>query len=388
LLSAFETPVDTYLLLQWDDRWFTTERGVGPEDLPSVMTASYVDEHTTTTSTVHTTVNGHPYLAIAIPLNDGESTLFELAPVLELEATLRVLRIVLIVCAGAAVLGGALVGLWASRRVLTPLHQLGETTVRIAGGDLDSRLPATGDRELIQIVDSFNSMVGSLQDRIERERRFFGDVSHELRTPLTTLITSVGVLSRHSTDLPDRSQRALSLITAELDHLRRLLDDLLALARIDAGLHQDPLEEMSMRELLTNTLEVANHPPDLLVVEAEGVLTGRKKALERAFLNLISNADRHGGGLHQITQAVESGNVIVTVDDRGPGVPEAERNRIFERFATGHASRKSVSGTGTGLGLALVAETLAAHGGSVSFGSNPEGGARFTVSIPMASTVP
>ena len=315
LISALEMPVDKYLLIRWDGQWFSTEPGIGPSDLPSEVAAGTDDSEQTSPLTVHTTFRGEPYLAIAIPLNDEGATLFELAPLLELQATLRVLRIVLGACAAAAALGGALLGLWASRRVLTPLHQLADTTARIAGGDLTSRLPATGDRELITIVDSFNTMVDSLQQRIERERRFFGDVSHELRTPLTTLIASVGVLDRHALDLPDRSQQALALITAEVDHLRRLLDDLLALARIDAGLHQDPMEQLSLQELLANTLATANHPSDLLIVEQDSLVSGRKKALERAFLNLINNADRHGGGLHWVTLTTDADTAIVYVDD-------------------------------------------------------------------------
>ncbi|MCE5291022.1 MAG: HAMP domain-containing histidine kinase [Nocardiaceae bacterium] len=384
LLATLETPVDTFLLMYWNQEWFSSEPNVGPTDLPAGLYAQTSTTKTESPLTVHTSFHGQPYLAIAIPLDDKGATLYELAPLLELQATLRVLRIVLGVCAAAAALGGAGLGLWASRRVLTPLHQLGETSARIAGGDLDSRLPPTGDRELITIVDSFNSMVDSLQQRIERERRFFGDVSHELRTPLTTLIASVGVLVRHSFDLPDRSQRALSLITAELDHLRRLLDDLLALARIEAGLHQDPLEQLSLEELLTNTIESLRHPAELLEVEADSVVSGRKKALERAFLNLIANADRHGDGLTKVTLTsdVSSRTAVIFVDDSGPGVSEEDRTRIFERFATGHTSRKTVSGTGTGLGLALVTETVAAHGGGVTCTTSPFGGARFVVTLP------
>ncbi|WP_369028853.1 histidine kinase dimerization/phospho-acceptor domain-containing protein, partial [Nocardia farcinica] len=94
----------------------------------------------------------------------------------------------------------------------------------------------------------FNRMVDSLQRRIDREHRLFGDVSHELRTPLTTLTASVEVLNRHRDDLPERSRRALALVTAEVDHLRRLLDDLLALARVEAGMHHGDADPLSVAE--------------------------------------------------------------------------------------------------------------------------------------------
>jgi signal transduction histidine kinase len=386
LLRSLETPVDTYLLLRWDNQWFSNPPGmITPVELPADLRDDAGNGGSeVSVTTTHMTLRGQPYLAIAVPLNQTGGTLYELAPLLELRATLRILGLVLGASAAAAVCGGAALGFWASRRVLTPLQQLGETTAQIAGGDLDSRLPATGDRELVTIVDSFNLMVDSLQQRIERERRFFADVSHELRTPLTTLIASVGVLERHPHDLPERSQRALILITAELDHMRGLLEDLLALARIDAGLHQDPLEQVSLQKLISSTLAASNRSEDLLVVTTDCLVTCRKKALERAFRNLMDNADRHGGGLERVTVTAESGLALITFDDNGPGVPQVDRERIFERFATGLSTRKATSGSGTGLGLALVAESLAAHQGTVVCSEKPEGGARFVVTIPLA----
>jgi signal transduction histidine kinase len=387
LLSALETPVDTYLLLWWDNQWFSSSAGISPTELPADVRDATVEGNLDSTTTTHVTLRGQPYLAIAIPLNQDGATLFELAPLLELQATLRILGVVLGAGAAAAVCGGAIVGFWASRRVLTPLHQLGTTTAQIASGNLEIRLPPTGDRELVTIVDSFNVMVDSLQKRIERERRFFADVSHELRTPLTTLIASVGVLGRHADDMSGRSKQALALITAEVDHLRGLLDDLLALARIDAGLHQDPLEQVSLQELLATTLAASNRPDSLLTVTADTTITCRKKALERAFVNLMDNADRHGDGLQQITLTTEANTAFIYFDDHGPGVPEEDRRRIFERFATGHATRNAASGTGTGLGLALVAETISAHYGDVLCTDNPHGGARFVVALPTTQDV-
>lgn len=377
VLAAVDPPADTVLLLRWRGQWFTSEPDVGPGAVPDELRASVAGGQSTTVST---TMRGGPFLAVGIPLSAG-AALYELAPLYELQSTLRVLSTVLIACAVAATLGGAALGLWASRRVLQPLHALADTAARIAGGELDTRLPDTDDRDLGAIVVSFNSMVDSLQRRIERERRFFGDVSHELRTPLTTLVTSVGVLGRHDSDLPDRSRRALDLVTTELDHLRHLLDDLLALARTEAGLHWDQPQLLSLREVLTHTLADSGRPTDLLTVDRDGTVSGRKLALERAFVNLLDNADRHGRGLTGVTVRQAGAHAEVIVDDAGPGVPPAERERIFERFATGPASRTSV---GTGLGLALVAETVGAHGGKVRCGERPGGGARFVVTLPLA----
>ncbi|MFC4603388.1 ATP-binding protein [Rhodococcus kronopolitis] len=379
ILRAVDLPADTVLLLDRQSTWSTSDPGISPSLLPDELRAASADEGN---ATVHATIAGHPYIGVRLVLNDAGDILYELAPVVELHSTLQILRIALVSCALATTIAGAAVGFWASRRVLKPLHELAGTAARISGGDLDSRLTPTSDRDLDTITTSFNVMVDSLHQRIERERRFFGDVSHELRTPLTTLITSVGVLDRQRHEMPERSGRALDLINAELDHLRRLLDDLLALARSEAGLHQDEPEPISAADLLTHTMVRSKRSPQLVTVVDDGHVDGRKLALERALTNLMDNADRHGGGLVGVTVRRLEAQVVIEVDDRGPGVPVVDRQRIFERFATAHLGRRSAAGGGTGLGLALVAETVAAHGGRVSCGEHPGGGARFTVALP------
>ncbi|WP_280472160.1 sensor histidine kinase [Nocardia cyriacigeorgica] len=289
--------------------------------------------------------------------------------------------VLVICCALVAATLGAAVGIWVGRRVLRPLRDVAEAAAKIASGDVGIRLPDTHDQDLASTVDSFNRMVDSLQRRIDREHRLFGDVSHELRTPLTTLTASVEVLNRHRDDLPERSRRALALVTAEVDHLRRLLDDLLALARVEAGMHHGDADPLSVAELLTHTLRDSRHPVQLLTVAEDVVVRGRKLELERAVVNLLENADRHGGGVVAVTVHRAGGHAVIAVDDAGPGVPPADRDRIFERFATARTSRRTADG-GTGIGLALVAETVATHKGTVECGARPGGGARFTIRLP------
>lgn len=380
-LVAADPPANTVLLLHWHDRWYSSDPGITRDVLPDhVLVGDAAHEP----STLPITVRGDPYLAVGVPL-DGDGTLYELAPLLELRSTLTILRTVLAASALTATIGAAALGWWASRRVLQPLHHLAGAAAHIAGGELDTRLTDTGDRDLATLVESFNTMVDSLQQRIERERRFFGDVSHELRTPLTTLVTSVEVMRRHAADLPDRSRRALDLVSTELDHLRRLLDDLLALAKTEAGLHQNQLERLSLRELLTHTLTDTGRPEPLLTVETDSIVSGRKLALERALSNLMDNADRHGGGLTGVILHRDGDHAVILVDDHGPGVRPGERAAIFERFTTGHGTRGSSAGTG--LGLALVAETVAVHDGQVRCDDQPQGGARFIVTLPLAPDV-
>ncbi|MFD1811091.1 HAMP domain-containing sensor histidine kinase [Rhodococcus gannanensis] len=381
VLQALDIPVGTTLFLDQNGKWSASDPAVAfiPSAIPAELQESGTDGGS---ATMYITVAGNPYIGSRMVLNDAGDILYELSPVLELQSTLRILRITLFSWALVTTAAGAAMGFWASRRVLRPLHELAGTAARISGGDLDTRLARSQDRDLDTITTSFNAMVDSLQRRIDHERRFFGDVSHELRTPLTTLVTSVSVLERQRRDLPERSVRALDLISAELDHTRRLLDDLLALARSEAGLHPGDLEPVSVETLLSHTLTRSKRSADLLTVATEDRVAARKLSLERALVNLMDNADRHGGGLVAVTVRRDGEFVAIDVDDAGPGVAPEDRERIFERFTTGRPARRTAGGSGTGLGLALVAETVSAHGGTVTCGDRPGGGARFTLRLP------
>ncbi|GGS32242.1 MULTISPECIES: sensor histidine kinase [Actinokineospora] len=376
-LAFVDPPKETSLVLEHDGRWLSAS-GDEPPDLPPDSLRRMVAAGES--GVLPVTVQDRPYLVAGVPMAGG-SAYYEFTPAVELQATIRVLGTVLILSALAATGGAALLGRWASGRVLAPLRALSGTASSIASGNLDSRLPEDNDRDLSPMVRSFNAMVDSLQSRIARERRFVGDVTHELRTPLTTLVTSVQVMERHAEELPERSRRALSLVSGELDHLRGMLEDLLDLARAEAGLHSGEVEALELRELLANVLSVTGRPADLLDAPAEVVVPGRKLALVRAMTNLLDNADRHGGGVTALRLRVTGSRAAVEVDDDGPGVPPEERDRVFARFATGRGARGSSAGTG--LGLALVAETVAAHGGNVHCGDSPTGGARFTVTLPV-----
>ncbi|WP_019930016.1 sensor histidine kinase KdpD [Nocardia sp. BMG111209] len=222
----------------------------------------------------------------------------------------------------------------------------------------------------------------SLRRQAGREDRLIGDLGHELRNPVTTLSTSVEVLSRHEAEIPDRPRRALRLARAEIEHLRRLLDDLLALARAEAGVHTVESRPISLRELLAYVLTGRQLPPELLAAGPDLTVTARPAELERALGNLVDNAERHGGGLVGLALAPAGAWAVITIDDAGPGVPAADRERIFERFETGRRGRR-----GTGIGLALVAETVVAHGGQVSCDTRPGGGARFVVRLPAVTDV-
>ncbi|MEV6286191.1 HAMP domain-containing sensor histidine kinase [Kribbella sp. NPDC051770] len=377
VLTAAGTPAGHTVVLKWQEQWYGSALDEGREAVPAALQAEAAAGRASTQR--FRTADG-PVLVVGVPLPAVDGEFYEIAPLNELDGILRLLSSILIGGAFLSAGAGAALGAWASRSVVTPLNRVAVAAATIAGGELDTRLPPTEDPELATIVASFNSMVETLQQRIERDARLAADVSHELRSPLTTLVGSVDLLTARKDELPERSQQLLGLISADLERFRRLLDDLLELARSDAGLDLGSEATVSLGELLRYVVaEIGGDPA--VVSGVEGVeVRGDKARLGRLFRNLVENADRHGGGVTGVVIGRSGEDVLVSVDDAGGGVAPEDRERVFERFATGPNRRGSSSGTG--LGLALVAETAAAHGGAVWCEASPAGGARFVVRLP------
>jgi signal transduction histidine kinase len=323
---------------------------------------------------------------------------------------LRVLALALGTAALVTTIAGAVVGRWASGRVLRPLAGISEAAVAIAGGELGTRVEAGDDADLKALASSFNRMAGNLQGRIEREARFTSDVSHELRSPLTTLSASVGVLETHRDELSPQAQRALTLLDADLARFRRMVDDLLEISRFDAGSAELSLDDVSPGELVRRAVastvpigEDGNRQPVGFAVEVSPEveplrLRVDKRRFERIMANLVDNAGLYGDGVSRVVVEAGPGStafgperlrtepitaVRVAVEDHGPGVPDHARRHLFERFYRGRASGRRGSSEGTGLGLSLVAEHVRLHGGAVWIEDAPGGGARFVVELPL-----
>jgi signal transduction histidine kinase len=380
VLADVSPPPGTTILLEVDGAWTpSSSLGFTQADVPPSLVLSVAEGQV---AYAWTEVGSEPVVAVGVPLPATGAAFFELSSSRQLETTLLTLRRTLLGASLAAALIGAGLGLLAARRVLQPLDVTAAVAARIAAGDLATRLPDTEDPDLATLVASFNSMVDSLAARIDREARLTADVAHELRSPLTTLVAGVGLLQARRDELPERSRRALDLVAGEATRFQHLLEDLLQLARIDAGSADMPRERVDAAALVREALRSAGRPDDVLLAPdgAVAVLVA-KRDIERCLENLFVNADLHGGGLARVGVAADDGSVLVAVDDHGPGVPENERERIFERFARGEQAR---GGTGTGLGLSIVAQTVRAHGGDVWCTDAPDGGARFVLRLPQA----
>jgi signal transduction histidine kinase len=343
-----------------------------------------------------------PQIVIGVPLPAEHAAYFEVFSLDELASTLRTLAFALAAAALVTTLAGALLGRWASGRALRPLAGLTEAAVAIAGGQLDTRVEAGDDVDLQELASAFNRMTANVQERIEREARFTSDVSHELRSPLTTLSATVGVLDGHRDELSPRARSALDLLDADLTRFTRMVDDLLEISRFDAGSAELSLDEVDPGELVRRAVgasapvgEDGHRAAVVFPVEVEPGVEGLrlrvdKRRFERVMANLVENATLYAGGVTRVVVArhpaepeLPARSIRVIVEDQGPGVPEPDRNHLFERFYRGGRAGRRESSEGTGLGLSLVAEHVRLHGGAIWIEEAPVRGSRFVIELPL-----
>lgn len=301
-----------------------------------------------------------------------------------------------IVAGGAGLAVAALVAWQMSRRMARPLVEAEEATSRIASGELASRVPVRRNDypEFASLAGSINDMAQSLEDSRARERHLLLAVSHDLRTPLTSIRGFAEAI--HDGAIEDSGQAA-DVIIAEARRLERLVGDLLDLTKLEARQMSISMRPTDAAEVASTTAEgfrpaaAKNHLQIRITVNVEGD-DGRPRSpdvaadpdrLAQLLANLIENAITYASTVVTVgvTNHPEAGACVITVDDDGPGIAEANLTRVFERFY--HADRGPNRRLGSGLGLAIVAELAAAMGGSVRAESplGPTGGSRFVVTL-------
>ena len=266
------------------------------------------------------------------------------------------------------------------------IREVNRALDQIQGGDLSVRLPVDGTDELANLATSYNNMAEHIQRLIEAQRELMRAVSHELRTPVARIRFALEMLVDE--DDYEYRQQQMDMIDKDIEALNTLIDEIMTYAKLEQGMPSLDFAQVSLFEVLDQvlietealktgkTLEL-QAPPVALEVETE------RRYLHRVIQNLVGNAVRYAdskvlmsGGLN------EQGLAYICVEDDGPGIPEAERERIFEAFARLDDSRTRASG-GYGLGLSIVSRIAYWFGGEVSIDQSPSlGGARFTMTWP------
>jgi two-component system OmpR family sensor kinase len=339
------------------------------------------------------TVDGVPrrLLVERLDLGGGQSGVLVLArSVEELKETLLLVAGLLAVAVGAVVVGAAGLGYWLAGRALSPVSVMAATARDISEHDLHRRIDLSlppGD-ELGDLAATFNSMLERLQTAFEGLQRFTADAAHELRAPLTLMRTQVEIALRRERT-PDQYRASHQALLEEIERLTRLAEQLLLLARADAGALEPRFQALDLPELLEGVGErwrPAALERGLSLVSdlpMQGSVRADPELLRRLLDNVLDNAIRHTppAGTVRLTAGAVDGRWLIAVEDTGPGVPPELRSRIFERFTRGDAARGRETG-GAGLGLSLSAAIAAAHGGTITLESGRDGGARFVVVLP------
>jgi signal transduction histidine kinase len=341
------------------------------------------------------------YAAIAVRRSDSEtvvgflqaSTPHRFGPPHVMGPGLAVVLILVVV---------ALVTVPTARRISRPLERLTDAARRLGGGDLSTRVPAPRavqarwrwrDRhradELVELTRAFNEMADRVERLVRGQRELLANVSHELRSPLTRIRVALELLP---SDAATESRRRG--LEADLADLERLIEDILTTARLeDAGL-PTRLDLLDARSILTDVAEGARHDPlvegkEVHVVEGPPVpLSADGALLRRAVWNIVENAAKYGAPPITLDAERVGDRVTLSVSDEGPGIPAAERERVFTPFYRGERGRAPDGTRGVGLGLTLARRVAEVHGGSIavetgSVANGIERGCRVVITLPV-----
>ncbi|MFE3225577.1 sensor histidine kinase [Nocardia sp. NPDC059228] len=347
---------------------------------------------------------GH-YRVLAETTWSGKTVITGL-PLDSVDATLMRVLLILLIATAVVLVVATSAGIWLIRRALTPLDRVAATAARVADLRLDRgevtlpvRVPvadADARTEVGQLGMAINRMLDHIAGALEarhasetRIRRFLADASHELRTPLSSIRGYAELALRERDTLPPVVAHAMSRVDSESRRMTTLVEDMLLLARLDAGrgIERAPVDLTRLTVDAVSDAHIAG--PDLqwaLELPPEPiVVTGDTARLHQVLANLLANARVHTGPGTRVTTALAGdgrGGAIWRVTDDGPGIPTELQPEVFERFARGDSSRSRRAGS-TGLGLSIVAAVVKAHGGAIAVESRP-GRTEFTVRLPAA----
>ncbi|WP_274035857.1 sensor histidine kinase [Streptomyces sp. MMBL 11-1] len=369
---------------------------------------------------------GDPYLVVGTPVTyadgDRRTSGLEVFVITDLRAerddTAALLDSVRTGTVPVVVLA-ALLALLAAGTVLRPVRKLGRATRELAAGDLGSRVAVRGHDELAELARTFNETADALQAsdaelraQEAKARRFVADVSHELRTPLAAMTMVATVLEEDADQLPPDAAHAARTVGAETARLSRLVEDLMEISRFDAGAVRLNASVTDLADTVRASLALRGWTDRVTLELREDVrAVVDRRRVDVIVANLVGNALRHGAPPVTVTLAAPGGDrVTLEVADGGPGLPPEARERVFDRFYKADAARTRSTtgggdqggggpgedgslgqdgfgqdgfGQGSGLGMAIALENARLHGGTIEVGQRPQGGAVFTLRLPL-----
>ena len=316
-----------------------------------------------------------------VPTRWGNLTIHAVSPLAEIERSVGALRAALWLGLPLLVLAAGGMTWVITGRTLAPVAVMTRRVRELSSTNLDARVPVPPtDDEIALLARTMNDMLDRLEKSSVKQRQFISDASHELRSPVASIRTQLETALRypHDVDWPSVAR----IVLAEDDRLDHLVGNLLAMARLEEGRY-GPRSEVDLDDLvMAQAPRMSGVQLDLSGVSAGRVWANRDE-LTSVVRNLLDNGARHAATTVAVTVQEEGPWVVLTVTDDGSGIPPAEREQVFERFARLQEGRARDEG-GTGLGLSLTKRIVEHHGGRIRVEDGDSGGARFVISLPSA----
>lgn len=328
--------------------------------------------------------NTYRVAAVAAASPTGAVTVYAARPTTDIVQTTNQLVGALVIGAPFLIVLLGVVAWLLLGRAMRPVETMRDEVSTISGADLRRRLPVGDARdELQRLAGTFNELLDRIENSAGQQRRFLADAAHELRNPVASLHARLDVRTSHP-ELPLSPQDRHAL-AADTGRLASLVDSLLSLARLDASTALRR-EAVDLDDLIFDQVRrvTTGSGPKVVTTEVSGAqVSGDHAALDRVVSNLLDNAVRHATTTVTISLHANDSAAVLVVADDGPGIPGADRERVFERFTRLDDARTRDRG-GAGLGLAIVHDIVRAHGGEIRLTDN-EPGARFTVTLPQSA---
>ena len=331
------------------------------------------------------TIGDVPYVVAGGRVASQDAELYFFFSEAEMRDSLRELGLILLAGVALLTLLAAAAGAVLARRTLAPVARASAAARSLAEGLLETRIPAERADEFGAWAASFNEMADALQAKIDalsraqaRERQFTADVAHELRTPLTALVAEASLLGEHLDRMPVEARRPAELLISDVGRLRRLVDDLMEISRLDAGAEPVRRRLVDLSELAVAA--AAAHGARVRAAAPGVRVTTDPRRVERVLANLIGNAREHAAEA-TVSVGLDGDAAYVEVADEGAGIAPEHLPHVFERFYKADAAR---AGVGSGLGLSIARENARLLGGDVTVATDVGRGSRFTLRLPVA----
>jgi signal transduction histidine kinase len=361
-----------------------TDDAVDPTAPPAGTQGIAISVNVSLVGAIHEVDRGDGVIAVAQRVRFADGSELEIgvaSPLQPVTDSLHAIRSILwLVAPALTLLVGGLTYLTV-RRALRPVHSITQRTRAITDTNLSERVPVPDSRDdIAELATTVNDMLARLDVAKQRQRRFIADASHELRSPIAASCAQLEVALAH----PERADWSGTAATVlhEQTHLGQLVDDLLALSRLDEqGI--GPTADVDLGELVTAEVARPHRSCVRAVTAGPARVVGNRSQLARALRNVVDNADRHAASTVTVTLERRSDRAVIHVDDDGPGIPPDQRDAVFDRFARVDDHRHRDHG-GAGLGLAIVHQVARAHGGRAECSAAPSGGARLTLEFPTS----